>query len=278
MDRRPDSHRAGETSRVVGSGFGRIQDVRLPDSARLFARRAARFRGLAAGHALGPFLEFLAQLADAQDTATRTCEERRWRASLDVIVARMRQNPLRAESAAALDRLASAAPADLDLWANSVLGHSPSSPPDTATAPFIAAALQVHWTELAAELAPETLQVAGGECPVCASPPAAGLVLSGTPLRYLVCPLCATEWHATRLTCTACMSGASLSYFMLEGGEPGVKAEACGACRTYLKLFYLEDRPLAEAVADDVASFALDALMAEEGYARAGASWLVTAM
>ena len=40
--------------------------VRLPDPSDLFARRAARYRRLAQGHDLGPFLGFLAGLAEAQ--------------------------------------------------------------------------------------------------------------------------------------------------------------------------------------------------------------------
>ena len=49
-----------------------------------------------------------------------------------------------------------------------------------------------------------------------------------------------------------------------------MKAEACGACHTYLKLFYREERPAAEPVADDLATVALDVLLGEEGFARGG--------
>ena len=41
----------------------------LPERAVLFARRAARLRRLAEGHALGDYLRFLASLAEAQQAA-----------------------------------------------------------------------------------------------------------------------------------------------------------------------------------------------------------------
>jgi len=39
----------------------------LPDPAAMFAARAARFRALADGHELGPYLLFLAGIADIQN-------------------------------------------------------------------------------------------------------------------------------------------------------------------------------------------------------------------
>jgi FdhE protein len=52
--------------------------------------------------------------------------------------------------------------------------------------------------------------------------------------------------------------------------DRGAKAEVCGACRTYLKLFDLEHRGGADAAADDAATLTLDLLVADEGYHRAG--------
>src|SRR5580704_19781354 len=40
--------------------------VRLPDPLTLFGARATRFRALAEGHGLGPYLRFLAALSDSQ--------------------------------------------------------------------------------------------------------------------------------------------------------------------------------------------------------------------
>ena len=52
--------------------------VRLPDPSVLFSMRAARFRAVAEGHQLGPYLRFLAALSDCQDRVqdglpNRTC-------------------------------------------------------------------------------------------------------------------------------------------------------------------------------------------------------------
>ena len=95
-------------------------------------------------------------------------------------------------------------------------------------------------------------------------------MLGDDRLRYLTCSLCAAEWHLTRVMCATCRTTGGISYFSLEGDAGAVKAEACQQCRTYLKLFYLEKGPRAEAFADDVATLSLDLLMSEEGYARGG--------
>jgi FdhE protein len=289
----PETARPG----AVGSHLpGEIVQVRVPDAARVFARRAARFRALGPGHVVGEFLEFLGQLAGAQANAVgqaaatlgrdgpssgttplspaRWRREPGWRLALDAIVSEMRQRPLRPESVAAFDRLAAAPPAQVERWADAVLAHD-ASQLDTAAAPIVAAALQVRWTCRASILAADALAPAGGACPLCGSAPVAGVVLGDRKLRYVVCPLCATEWHLTRLTCASCGETSALSYLTIDGATAGVKAEACGACRTYLKLFYLEQLPSAEAVADDVATLALDLLMAEEGYTRAGSNPLL---
>jgi FdhE protein len=44
-----------------------------------------------------------------------------------------------------------------------------------------------------------------------------------------------------------------------------VKAECCDACGHYLKIFSMETAPEIEPVADDLASVALDLLVAETG-------------
>jgi FdhE protein len=49
-----------------------------------------------------------------------------------------------------------------------------------------------------------------------------------------------------------------------------VKAEVCEACGRYLKLFYLERRPAAEPIADDLATFSIDLLVSEKGYVKSG--------
>jgi FdhE protein len=100
----------------------------------------------------------------------------------------------------------------------------------------------------------------------------AAVVLGDDRLRYLVCSLCGTEWHRTRVQCATCGESSGLTYLGIEDRGKAVKAEACSHCRTFLKIFYLEEDPKAEPFADDVATLALDLLVADEGYARGGVS------
>lgn len=162
---------------------------------------------------------------------------------------------------------------------------------DVATAPFVMAALQVNWVALssrfiAADVKPLDVP---GVCPLCGSLPVASLVAAQTPYqgyRYLHCALCACEWHRVRVECSHCgADGKDLVYHSLTDragsdesvGEVAVRAESCGACGTYRKILYQEKDMLLEPVADDLASYALDVLLAEEGYARASGNPLLWA-
>jgi FdhE protein len=84
-----------------------------------------------------------------------------------------------------------------------------------------------------------------------------------------------------RVQCSHCGgSGKDIAYQFLEAnrgekdpGEQGaaaVRAETCEQCRGYRKILYEEKDPGVEPVADDVASLALDVLLGERGYHRAG--------
>jgi len=114
---------------------------------------------------------------------------------------------------------------------------------------------------------------------VCAQPPYQGY-------RYLHCALCATEWHMVRVLCSQCgASGKNIAYYSLEGnsadkspseqGGSAVRAETCDQCHGYRKILYQEKDTGVEPVADDVASVALDVLLAEEGYHRASGNPLL---
>jgi FdhE protein len=270
---------------------GEIIPVCLPSvPTRVFERRGARFRALAADHAAGDFLAALARLAEAQGLACRevpaavmsgrdalpeiplhTGEWRRaddWRKALSVILGEMKKAPLPAPAQAVLARLSQTPPADLEAVADVLLAGA-FDRSDPAVAPFVGAALQVYWTVLSSCVPVEGLATSERGCPICGSAPVAGLVL-GDGLRYLVCSLCATEWHLTRVVCANCRATEGISYFAVEGIPGGAKAEACEQCRTYLKLFYLEHSPQAEAFADDVATLSLDLLMSDKGYSRGG--------
>ena len=87
-------------------------------------------------------------------------------------------------------------------------------------------------------------------------------------LRYLVCSLCACEWHYVRLKCSHCRSTKKLDYLHFEGSPNGIKAEACPECNGYLKQLYLELAPDGESLSADLATLDLDLLLADQGYNR----------
>jgi FdhE protein len=137
-------------------------------------------------------------------------------------------------------------------------------------APFAGAALQVAFTGLAAGLPAGSLARVEEGCPACGASPTAGVVLGDDKLRYLVCGLCATTWHHTRVQCVLCRSAAAVSYLAIDGGAGPARAETCDGCQAWLKLLYVEREPLLEPLADDVATLALDLLVGERGYQRLG--------
>jgi len=94
-------------------------------------------------------------------------------------------------------------------------------------------------------------------------------------LRYLTCPLCSTQWHAVRIKCVFCDTTKGITYYGIESGSAAIKAESCEACHGYLKILYMDKDPNVDALADDVASIALDVLMAESGIARRGTNFFL---
>lgn len=205
--------------------------VRLPDATRVFEVRAARFRALEVGHAAGPYLRLLGALADSQ---ARSCQDmptsldsaellsplpldarawRRadaWRRALDGILEQLAGVAPPRDTAASLARLAGMGTEQRERTAGAVLAQA--SHEDEASAVFVASALQVYWTSLAELVPADRLtpdQMTG--CPVCGSPPVAGLVAASHTLRHLACSLCATRWHRTRLTCVHCGSTSDLA-------------------------------------------------------------------
>ena len=143
----------------------------------------------------------------------------------------------------------------------------------SAAAPFLVAALQVYWVDLASRLpvdASDHLAVPG-VCPMCGTLPIASVVRAdqrSQGYRYLHCALCATEWHMVRVTCSHCLATKGIDYQSIEGGPEAIRAECCDNCRTYRKILYQEKDSRVEALADDLASLALDLLLSEAGYHR----------
>jgi FdhE protein len=169
-------------------------------------------------------------------------------------------------------RLRACSPAELEAQADALLAARPEAI-DVAAAPFLMAALQVHWVALASRLGAQDIAAFDlpGVCPVCGTLPVASIVradASSQGYRFLHCALCATEWHLVRVTCSQCQNTENIGYHSIEGGPGAIRAESCDRCHTYRKILYQEKDADVEPVADDPASLALDLLMAEAGYQR----------
>ncbi len=257
-----------------------------------FGRRAARLRFLAVGHALGAWLEWLADLADAQQSALdglpelAVCDsivgspplcgdnpalERAWQAVCQELAA-ARQLPCPAAGSEALDRKGRQC---LALAAGTAVGEARA-----VLDIVVAAAQQVIWLAAARQLAlPEMTPLANRDaCPCCGSAPVAGIVLAGAGkggLRYLECSLCATRWNAVRAHCTFCSEGHGVHYLGIEGGNDAVRAETCEHCHGYIKTFFQGRDTGIDPLADDLASLALDVLVGEQGFARGGPNLLL---
>lgn len=287
-----------------------IPRVSLPDRASVFATRAARLRQLAADSPVADYLLLMAQLVDAQQRALKDCaapeasEDRvalaqahgmpplqaigwprdpMWRnilAQLVDEVSRGKNVPAEAiEVCAALRRAVDEDPESLEDLAEAVLAEQDQGV-DSAAAPFVMAALQVYWTDLASRFDDKQLPVVSpfGVCPVCASLPVASVVRVGGQFegyRYLCCSLCATQWHMVRVKCTHCEDVESVAYQAIDGRSPAIKAETCDHCHTYRKIFYQDKDLHVEPVADDLASLMLDVLVGEAGYSRASGNPLL---
>ncbi|HSY06339.1 MAG TPA: formate dehydrogenase accessory protein FdhE [Steroidobacteraceae bacterium] len=281
-----------------------IARIRLPGRAGPFAARAARLRALgadgAAGHTIGDYLRLMATVAEAQQSALPACDLPP-PTPAQIAQAREHRMPIihaaswpRAREwrdlavhicgavAAAADvpdsvrhvhqRLRALPPPQLESQADALL-TARTDGIEAATAPFLMAALQVCWVALASRLQPADvaeLEVPG-LCPACGTLPVASIVRADERSqghRYLHCPLCATEWHLVRVTCSQCQGTANIAYHTIAGGSDAIRAESCDQCHTYRKILYQEKDVGVEPVADDLASLALDLLMTEAGYHR----------
>ncbi|MDW6024227.1 formate dehydrogenase accessory protein FdhE [Mesorhizobium sp. BAC0120] len=272
--------------------------ARLPDPKRLFSARAERLNVLAEGHQLGPYLCFLADLAEVQNAIQEGLPEpdmpdaearQRARsfamppldrnklafgaaaATLDRLVWAAASIEKPAAAADALYRLKQATPLQRDAMMRSVLADAI---PMEALAEhvYVAAALQVHFARLAALLEASALVPVGdGACPACGGPPVSSIVVGwqgahGT--RFCACSLCGTLWHHVRIKCALCGSTNGIGYQEIEGGPGTVKAETCDSCGCYVKILHQHKDPALDPVADDVATLGLDLLVREGGYRR----------
>jgi FdhE protein len=273
--------------------------VRLPDPATVFTTRAERFEALAEGHQLGAYLRFLGRLSDcqhrlqdglpdpdmpAEDVRSRAREhamppldrghftsDAALDATFDRLFALTAEIDMPDSARAALLRVGAADAGARDEMVRSVLADS--IPVEAfAEHVFIAAALQVHFTRLAARLDGKSLVPVGdGACPSCGGAPVASAIVGwqgAHGARFCTCSLCATQWHVVRVKCVLCGSTEGIAYQELDGGNTNVKAETCEMCHGYVKILHQHKDEALEPVADDVASLGLDILLREGGYKR----------
>jgi len=279
--------------------------VLLPRPSSIFLERSRRLASLSKGHSMGPWLSFLGRLTEVQHdllqkylplplpekgalpspgehtlpplSASSWQREPIWRQGAAELARKLEPYapPLGKKT---LESIQTMNAETLEELADRVLAcelHGPQGP----YLPFVAAALQVYWTALAAGL--DQARIAPtetpGACPACGFLPVAGLVRTDgevTRLRYLHCGLCNTEWHLVRVTCVTCRESGSVAYYHGEGSDGSVRAETCDACHSYLKIIYRDKAPEADAVADDLATLALDLSVEEAGYNCAGLNLL----
>ncbi|MDZ3995167.1 formate dehydrogenase accessory protein FdhE [Pseudomonas sp. Teo4] len=272
--------------------------------ANLFELRAVRLEHLSTGHALGDYLRLVArlcriqqQLVDNPPGGLPVAEERQrlcishglpplaadslvregpWLVWLQALLDHFEyeaDGPL----AEALQTLRNGDESQRKGWGIALLAGQYDAVP-AALVPFIGAAVQAAWSSWLLALPAPELKPAGSlaQCPACGSPAMAGMVRNRgkhNGLRYLVCSLCACEWHVVRVKCVYCESSKDLRYTSLDDdrhapGKAPLRAECCPGCDTYLKQHYLENDAGAEALADDLASLALDIRLDEEGFHR----------
>jgi FdhE protein len=215
-------------------------------------------------HGLPPF---------AADSLTR---EDDWQPYLDALLQRY-VAPDQPAVVNALATLQAATPGQRRSWAVALVSGQYSLVP-AALVPFLGAALQAAWSHWL--LSTPNLQLKPGDslsqCPCCGSPAMAGIIRNRgkhNGLRYLVCSLCACEWHVVRVKCVYCEQSKGLEYLSLEddrhaANQAPLRAEMCPGCNSYLKLVYLENDAAAEALSADLGSLMLDMRLAQDGYQR----------
>lgn len=281
--------------------------VQLPDPGALFARRAERLRLLASVSPLKPYLEFIADLSEAQSeigaglgpVAARQGDERGREfgmpsidradvlsdEALDTIFDRLfaRADTIAKpqDAADALERVAQSSTDERRRMIEALFAGV--LPPEAiAEHIYIWAGLQLHFTRLASALDAKSVKpVADGVCPSCGSMPSSSMVvgwLGAHGARFCSCSVCNTLWHYVRVKCVCCGSTKGIGYRHVEEGGGIIKAETCDECQSWVKIIYQHLSADADPVADDVASLGLDMLMRETPYRRGGFSPLLAGL
>lgn len=277
--------------------------LHLPPS-NLFALRARRLEYLAEGHPLADYLQLIAGLCDVQQhlldqppatalpdpqtvrlslehglppfAADSLVRNDGWRPFLEAFLQRYRPPPQPAV-VQAVALLRNAGVGQQKAWATALVSGQFTLVP-TALVPFLGAALQAAWSHWL--LATPDLALKPGDslnqCPACGSPAMAGVIRHRgkyNGLRYLVCSLCACEWHVVRVKCVYCEQSKGLQYVSLDSDrhaaeQAPIRAETCPGCQCYLKQIYLECDAEGEALSADLSSLMLDMRLDQEGFQR----------
>ncbi|MEG2880492.1 MAG: formate dehydrogenase accessory protein FdhE [Comamonas sp.] len=293
----------GEIEAIDQINFPRI---RLPETGSLFAERAARLRQLAVGNPIADYILFVAQIVDAQHQALTQLPtpelpaaaialaqqhsmpllpaadhlDPAWNQVLDAMLTRLEGGDgLPAPLQPLIGALREMPLAEREAVARRLLQKEVAAR-DVGMAPFVMAALQVVFTQRAAHLSVGDVPYTepASICPVCASEPVASVLRIGGKAnghRYLHCGTCCTEWHMVRVKCSHCESTKGIQYQGVEGLGEVVTAETCTECGSYRKVVNQEKDPLAEPLADDLASLMLDLLMSETPFKRASTNPLL---
>jgi FdhE protein len=293
------------------AGSSEIPRLHMPERSSIFGERARRLRQLAPGHSMQGYLEFVALIAAAQQSAldatplfalprpeaVATSHEHgmpplshsshaRDRAWCDTL-----RHMLREIAAETSGRTRDAAVGlensrdELYEGQASKLLAGVTFGLDPATAPFIGAGLQVYFTHLAIALGAEAIAPIDvpGICPCCGSRPTASVTRIGgeaAGYRFLHCSLCSTEWHMVRVKCTHCDSTKGISYSGIDDGKvhdakAAVLAETCDECNSYLKIVYMDRDRDVDPCADDIATLPLDILVTEAGREPYGVNFML---
>jgi len=291
------------TGKWTGTAQGGVkapEPLILPNPATRFARTAARLDALSVGHPMAEWLRFMARLTEAQLTAVggaapfigpdqeaveRAVEARlpplaadrhgrdpSWRDGLVLLLDGADNRAIPAPAQSAIESLRDRGAEGVEALADDFL-HGCVDPADAGAALYVAAALQVYFTRLAASLPRSSLRLLPqrGLCPCCGSTPVSGVVTESAQTRgarYLHCSLCATAWNHVRAVCITCGQSRSVALQEIEGESGAVKAETCNECHTYAKMLYQAHDMEVDPFADDLATLGLDVLVAEAGWSR----------
>jgi FdhE protein len=289
----------GKWEGVLG-GVQAPEAIVLADPLKRFADTSARLDALAPGHPMEDWLRFMSQLARGQHAAATLAKSpatpdpsaieqavearmpplsadghRRdpaWRDGLATLLDNFNPASAPSQALAIVSELRAADAATIERLADAFL-RGQVEPSQAGAALYVAAALQVYFTRMAASLPVSSLRLLEqrGLCPCCGSTPSAGLVTASgqTPgARYLYCSLCSTAWNHVRAVCITCGGSRSIALEGIEGDSGTVKAETCNECHTYAKMIYQKQDTTADPFADDLATLGLDVLVGEAGWSR----------